>query len=70
MYVTEDGRVYGFGFGAHGQLGNGETNNLPNPTRGRSIEHLKAEKVVCGWNHTLVLTAGGKVYATGNGKHG
>ena len=36
----------------------------------RSLWHLGVVQIACGDNHSLVLTAGGRVLAFGRGKYG
>ncbi|XP_039462719.1 X-linked retinitis pigmentosa GTPase regulator-like isoform X3 [Oreochromis aureus] len=65
-----EGNVYTFGLGQFGQLGHGTfifESRVP-----RLVEHFKkgrACQVVCGENHTAVITDG-LLYTFGDGRHG
>lgn len=66
-----EGNVYTFGLGQFGQLGHGTfifESRVP-----RLVEHFKkgrACQVVCGENHTAVITEDGLLYTFGDGRHG
>ncbi|KAK5847473.1 hypothetical protein PBY51_016596 [Eleginops maclovinus] len=68
--LTEDD-VFTFGLGQFGQLGHGTfifESRLP-----RRVEHFKKGRVcqvICGENHTAVITDGGLLYTFGDGRHG
>lgn len=68
--VTEDGRLYTFGGGEHGQLGHGDRVNKLKPTLVQALEGVFVSHVACGWSHTVCLTNNGRVYSTGNSDHG
>ncbi|XP_053729403.1 probable E3 ubiquitin-protein ligase HERC3 isoform X2 [Synchiropus splendidus] len=67
--LTQDGRVFTFGNGSDGQLGN---NSASDEVRPRLVEGLDgpASQVACGRRHTLVLGRSGQVWAFGNGDKG
>ncbi|KAG8515875.1 X-linked retinitis pigmentosa GTPase regulator [Galemys pyrenaicus] len=68
--VTGNNKLYMFGSNNWGQLGLGTKSTVSKPT---CVKALKPEKVVfaaCGRNHTIVSTAGGKVYAAGGNNEG
>nr|XP_015219953.1 PREDICTED: X-linked retinitis pigmentosa GTPase regulator [Lepisosteus oculatus] len=69
--ILTDGDLYTFGLGQFGQLGHGtftfET-SVP-----RAVEYFRERKVrlvVCGENHTAVITGNGLLYTFGDGRHG
>ncbi|KAL1022084.1 hypothetical protein UPYG_G00021990, partial [Umbra pygmaea] len=68
--VTED-ELYTFGLGQFGQLGHGTflfEVRLP-----RSVDHFRkgrVQQVMCGENHTAVITDSGLLYTFGDGRHG
>mmetsp|Transcript_14285 Transcript_14285/g.39698 ORF Transcript_14285/g.39698 Transcript_14285/m.39698 type:complete len:660 (+) Transcript_14285:305-2284(+) len=68
--VTEDGRLYTFGGGEHGQLGHNDRVNKLKPTLVQALEGIFVSQITCGWSHSVALTAKGKVYTWGNGDHG
>jgi len=68
--VTEDGHLYTFGGGEHGQLGHNDRVNKVKPTLVQSLEGVYVSQITCGWSHSVALTAKGRVYTWGNGDHG
>lgn len=68
--VTEDGKLYTFGGGEHGQLGHNDRVNKVKPTLVQALENVFVSTVTCGWSHSVALTAKGQVYTWGNGDHG
>jgi RCC1 and BTB domain-containing protein len=68
--VTEDGHLYTFGGGEHGQLGHNDRVNKLKPTIVEALEGVFVSQITCGWSHSVALTSNGKVYTWGNGDHG
>jgi RCC1 and BTB domain-containing protein len=68
--VTEDGQLYSFGGGEHGQLGHNDRVNKLRPTLVSALESVFVSHVACGWSHSVALTAKGRVYTFGNSDHG
>lgn len=70
LALTEED-VYTFGLGQFGQLGHGTfifEARLP-----RALEHFRKGRVkhiMCGENHTAVITDSGLLYTFGDGRHG
>ncbi|XP_046887070.1 X-linked retinitis pigmentosa GTPase regulator-like isoform X1 [Hypomesus transpacificus] len=68
--LTEED-VYTFGLGQFGQLGHGTfifEARLP-----RALEHFRkgrVQHIMCGENHTAVITDSGLLYTFGDGRHG
>jgi len=67
---TEDGTMFTFGGGEHGQLGHGDKVNKVTPTLVQALEGNFITQITCGWSHSVALTKGGKVFTWGNGDHG
>lgn len=67
--ITEDGKLYTFGGGEHGQLGVGDKFNRLVPTLVQALEDSFVEQIACGWSHTVVLTEDG-ISSFGNAEHG
>jgi alpha-tubulin suppressor-like RCC1 family protein len=53
MCAISDGALYSWGKGIDGQLGHGNTKNMPKPTLVESLGN-EVEDVSCGTNHTIV----------------
>jgi len=68
--VTEDGCMFTFGGGEHGQLGHGDKVNKVKPTLIQALEGIFISQITCGWSHSVALTSTGKVYSFGNNDHG
>ena len=72
IVCTDDGRVYSFGDGSHGQLGHGSTEDKLTPTL---IQQVFLEKkfviqVTCGFYHSMALASDGRLYTWGEGDDG
>jgi RCC1 and BTB domain-containing protein len=68
--VTEDGKLYTFGGGEHGQLGHNDRVNKLKPTIVQALEGVFISQITCGWSHSVALTSDGRVYTWGNSDHG
>ncbi|XP_057419366.1 ultraviolet-B receptor UVR8-like [Lotus japonicus] len=67
--ITEDGDVYGWGWGRYGNLGLGDRNDRLIPEK-VSIDGVKIVIVACGWRHTVSVSSSGRLYTNGWGKYG
>jgi len=67
---TEDGSLYTFGGGEHGQLGHNDRVNKLTPTLVEALSDKYVSQITCGWSHSVALTSQGRVYCWGNGDHG
>ncbi|XP_076231996.1 RCC1 and BTB domain containing protein claret [Calliopsis andreniformis] len=63
--LTADGRIFTWGWGVHGQLGHGNTEEKTTPTLVTSLLGVVIRSINAGHAHTLVLSAEGIVYAFG-----
>jgi RCC1 and BTB domain-containing protein len=55
--VTEDGNLYTFGGGEHGQLGHNDRMNKLKPTIVQALDGVFISQITCGWSHSVALTA-------------
>ncbi len=76
LFVTESGKVYGFGYNANGQLGDGTRTDKYKPVLVAANADFvndgtnKVISVAAGRHHSLFLTENGKVYSFGyNGNY-
>lgn len=70
LVLTERGEVWSWGWGAHGQLGLGDTKDRDQPT---VIQELSAERICvlsCGDRHSFAITEEGKVLGWGSNEFG
>mmetsp|Transcript_20483 Transcript_20483/g.50234 ORF Transcript_20483/g.50234 Transcript_20483/m.50234 type:complete len:594 (-) Transcript_20483:76-1857(-) len=67
---TDDGALYTFGGGEHGQLGHNDRVNKLTPTVVEALSDKYVSQITCGWSHSVALTSQGRVYCWGNGDHG
>ncbi|KAI4330103.1 hypothetical protein MLD38_028410 [Melastoma candidum] len=68
--VTENGELYGWGWGCYGNLGLGDRNDRLVPERVSSVHGEKMVMVACGWRHTISVSASGTLYTFGWSKYG
>ncbi|OEL29951.1 Ultraviolet-B receptor UVR8 [Dichanthelium oligosanthes] len=68
--VTEDGDLYGWGWGRYGNLGLGDRNDRLLPEKVSSVEAEKMVLIACGWRHTVTVSESGNLYTYGWSKYG
>uniref|UniRef100_J3LDS2 RCC1-like domain-containing protein n=1 Tax=Oryza brachyantha TaxID=4533 RepID=J3LDS2_ORYBR len=68
--VTEDGDLYGWGWGRYGNLGLGDRDDRLIPEKVSSVEGQKMVLVACGWRHTITVSSSGSIYTYGWSKYG
>ncbi|RLN80566.1 hypothetical protein BBJ28_00000166 [Nothophytophthora sp. Chile5] len=80
LFCTASGRVYSCGCGYKDSrragippvLGHGDCDRRLEPTLIEALEDSREEvvKVACGWDHSLAVSASGRVYTWGSGTNG
>ncbi|KAH9926935.1 RCC1/BLIP-II [Fomitopsis serialis] len=77
IVITASGKVFAFGNGEHGQLGNGRTGEHivsagkiafdvePEPILVKGLEGKKVTQIACGQQHSIALDSEGVVYVWG-----
>ncbi|XP_073144915.1 ultraviolet-B receptor UVR8-like isoform X1 [Henckelia pumila] len=68
--VTEDGELYGWGWGRYGNLGLGDRDDRLVPGIVSSVEGEKMVLVACGWRHTISVSSSGSLFTYGWSKYG
>ncbi|MEU8545366.1 Ig-like domain repeat protein, partial [Streptomyces sp. NPDC048717] len=68
--LTADGGVYAWGINNYGQLGDGTTTSSTTPVKVDLPAGVHVTALASGSNHTLALTADGRVYAWGWNAYG
>jgi alpha-tubulin suppressor-like RCC1 family protein len=63
LFLNSQGNVFGFGYNANGQLGNGSTFNTPQPTAVAGVANVL--HIASGANHVLALKTDGSVLSWG-----
>ncbi|RDX59031.1 Ultraviolet-B receptor UVR8, partial [Mucuna pruriens] len=68
--ITENGELYGWGWGRYGNLGLGDRNDRWIPEKVSSVDCDKMVMVACGWRHTISVSSSGGLYTYGWSKYG
>ncbi|PWA92826.1 regulator of chromosome condensation (RCC1) family protein [Artemisia annua] len=68
--ITEDGDLYGWGWGRYGNLGLGDRKDRNIPEKVSVITGEKMVQVACGWRHTISVSSSGDLYTYGWSKYG
>ncbi|XP_011686419.1 PREDICTED: uncharacterized protein LOC105449118 [Wasmannia auropunctata] len=63
--LTTDGRIFTWGWGVHGQLGHGNTDEKATPSLVKALLGVVVCCISAGYAHTLALSVDGVVYAFG-----
>ena len=70
LVLTSAGCVFSFGYASYGQLGLHSTLNYCEPQHVNYMRAKMVKSIAAGWNHSLVLTGKGDVWACGYGFFG
>lgn len=68
--TAETGRLYCWGWSAHGQCGTGSTNDVLQPTLCSALDGVPLAAAAAGMAHTVVLSKDGAVYTSGWNSNG
>lgn len=68
--VTENGKLYGWGWGRYGNLGLGDREDRLVPAEVAAIAGELMNMVACGWRHTIAVGKSGNIYSFGWSKYG
>ncbi|CAA6660402.1 unnamed protein product [Spirodela intermedia] len=68
--VTEDGDLYGWGWGRYGNLGLGDRDDRLIPEKVSAVDGQKMILVACGWRHTITVSSSSNLYTYGWSKYG
>ena len=70
MILSTSGKLYTFGYGQHGQLGLRSNKNYASPKLVKDLLSKPVAKIAAGWNHSLILTEKGDLFACGYAQYG
>ncbi|KAF0689355.1 Aste57867_19181 [Aphanomyces stellatus] len=70
LAVHVSGKLYGWGFGTYGRLGNGTHDDMPVPKPMTHLQDMRFRAVACGYSHSLALRADGQVFVWGSAATG
>jgi alpha-tubulin suppressor-like RCC1 family protein len=70
LVLTEQGDVWSWGWGAHGQLGTGDTLDRNAPTIIEGLSGMGIASLTCGDRHSFAITADGAVLGWGSNEFG
>ncbi|XP_065332250.1 uncharacterized protein ca isoform X2 [Cloeon dipterum] len=70
LALSKSGKVFAWGWGVHGQLGNGSTDDQNVPMPIATLAHKVVVQVCGAHGHSVVLTDDGEVWAFGSGAFG
>eukprot|EP01083_Nonionella_stella_P191782 709582_1 len=69
--LDSDGKVWTFGQGSSGQIGNGANNDQKTPVMVQGIlEDKRISTIAAGGSHVLAVSSGGQLYAWGKNQYG
>lgn len=57
LALSADQRVWGWGWGVHGQLGMGTIEDVLLPSHVTSLDHVQVTQMAAGYSHTAVMTS-------------
>lgn len=71
LLASDDGAVFSWGAGRHGQLGLGDdVLAMDRPQRVIALDGTGIQRVRCGWEHSVFHARSGQVLTCGSNRHG
>jgi alpha-tubulin suppressor-like RCC1 family protein len=70
LVLTEQGDVWSWGWGAHGQLGTGDMNDRDSPAVIEELSGMGISSLSCGDRHSFAISADGAVLGWGSNEFG
>eukprot|EP01129_Flabellula_baltica_P009605 TRINITY_DN3949_c0_g1_i1.p1 TRINITY_DN3949_c0_g1~~TRINITY_DN3949_c0_g1_i1.p1 ORF type:complete len:747 (+),score=161.89 TRINITY_DN3949_c0_g1_i1:30-2243(+) len=70
LALSDLGKVYSFGKGDYGQLGNDKYKDRLNPKGISAFDGLEIVDIECGYHHSAVISESGSLYMFGRNDHG
>eukprot|EP00929_Paragymnodinium_shiwhaense_P038697 TRINITY_DN20421_c0_g1_i1.p1 TRINITY_DN20421_c0_g1~~TRINITY_DN20421_c0_g1_i1.p1 ORF type:complete len:1234 (+),score=284.39 TRINITY_DN20421_c0_g1_i1:167-3868(+) len=70
MLLTHDGKVYTMGTSTRGALGQGPDVQQTAPIQLRITEEIPVRFVICGAQHSVIVTDEGRIFTFGDNSHG
>lgn len=67
---TQDGKVFSWGWGRYGNLGDGGLVDRNKPVLVKGLEDVTIKSIACGWRHTLAIDDSGSIFSWGWSKYG
>lgn len=70
LALTADGRVFSWGEGDDGKLGNGTTTTSESPRLIEALDGFRIRDIAAGSSHSAAVTSSGELYTWGLGEYG
>ncbi|CAK4983743.1 unnamed protein product [Aphanomyces euteiches] len=70
LAIHNSGKLYGWGFGSFGRLGNANHEDMPVPKPLNQLSSMRFHGVACGYSHSLALRSDGQIFVWGSAATG